>query len=223
MQQLTEIALEKAGSGVFTRPEVAFWVGGSLDRQFSMLKRALAAGEVVRLHRGLYCLAAKYLRDKVDPLILAQRIYGPSYISMETALSYHGWIPEAVYAVTSVSMERSREFDTPLGHFSFTRIPQKTLYAEVLRVVKDGSGGGCGGGGFHESGSFMLASPLKALADYVYVHKCDWTSARPVVKSLRVDESSLAGIDAATFDRLIANYSSRRMRRFLEGLGKGLK
>jgi len=114
MQQLTEIALEKAGAGVFTRPEVACWVGGSPNRQFGLLRRALKAGEVVRIHRGLYCLATKYLRQKIDPLVLSQRIYGPSYISLETALSHHGWIPEAVYAITSVSGDCSREFDTPL-------------------------------------------------------------------------------------------------------------
>jgi len=197
--------------GVFSRLEVACWVGGSPDRQFSLLKRALAAGEVVRIHRGLYCLAAKYLRQKLDPLTLAQRIYGPSYISLEAALSYHGWIPEAVYAITSVCLVRSREFDTPLGHFSFTRVPQKTLYIKVTRIDKE------------EGGSFMLASPLKALADYVYVHKQDWNSARPVVESLRVDESLLAGVAPETFDELLANYSSLRVRRFLKGLRKDLK
>ena len=210
MQNLTEIALEKAVGGVFTRPEVACWIGGSPDRQFSLLKRAMAAGEVVRIHRGLYCLATKYLRQKIDPLVLAQRVYGPSYISLETALSYHGWIPEAVYAVTSTSLDRSREFDTPMGHFSFTRVPQETFYAEVARVEKE------------NGDSFLLASPLKALADYVYAHRCDWNSARPVVEGLRVDECSLAGVDLTSFDRLLANYTARRVRRFLEGLRKDL-
>ncbi len=211
MQQLTEIALEMAGASIFTRPEVACWVGGSPNRQFGLLRRAMKAGEVVRIHRGLYCLAAKYLRQKVDPLVLSQRIYGPSYISLETALSHHGWIPEAVYAITSVSGDRSREFDTPLGHFSFTRVPQRKFYAEVSRVEKEAGG------------SFLLASPLKALADYVYVHKCDWVSARPVIESLRVDEDLLTNIEAESFDRLVDNYSSLRVRRFLDGLRKDLK
>jgi phage terminase large subunit-like protein len=212
MQRLTEIALEKAITGVFSRPEVALWVGGSPDRQFSLIKRALKAGQVVRIHRGLYCLAAKYLRQgkEVEPLVLAQRVYGPSYISVETALSYHGWIPEAVYAVTSVSMDRSREFDTPMKRFSFTHVPQATFYAEVTRVEK-GPGS-----------SFLLASPLKALADYVYVHRRDWESARPVVESLRVDEGLLAGVEVEAFDTLVANYSSLRVRRFLNGLRKDL-
>ena len=243
MQRLTEIAFEKASHGIFTRAEVACWVGGSPQRQFSLVKRALASGEIMHLRRGLYCLEAKYLRQKVDPLVLAQRIYGPSYISLEAALSCHGWIPEAVYAITSASLDRSREFDTRLGHFSFTRVPQKVFYAEVARVEKDGSGnadgtgygGGSGSGsGFadgsgyggpssHASENFLLASPLKALADYVYVHKCDWNSARPVVESMRVDQGLLAGVGAEEFDRLLANYSSLRVQRFLKGLRKDSK
>ena len=210
MRLLTEIAMEKSGAGVFTRPEVACWLGGSPDRQFSLLKRTLKSGEVVHVHRGLYCLASRYLRHKVDPLVLAQRIYGPSYISLETALSYHGWIPEAVYSITSVSTERSCEYGTPLGQFSFTRVPQKTFYADVSRVENE------------SGGTFLLASPLKALADYVYVHKCDWNSARPVVESLRVDEALLAGMEGKAFDALASNYSSLRVRRFLDGLRKEL-
>ncbi|MBM3791113.1 MAG: type IV toxin-antitoxin system AbiEi family antitoxin domain-containing protein [Acidobacteria bacterium] len=210
MQRLTEIALGQAIGGVFTLAEMACWVGGSTGRQFGLLKRALAAGEVVRIHRGLYCLANKYLQERIDPLVLAQRIHGPSYISLETALSRHGWIPEAVYAITSVSLDRAREFDTPLGRFSFTRVPQRVLYAGVQRVEND------------RGSAFLLASPLKAMADYVYVHKCDWDAALPVVQSLRVDESSLAGVEADEFDLLLGNYSSLRVRRFLRGLRKDL-
>ena len=210
MQTLTEIALEQASRGVFTRQEMACWLGGSPGRQFSLLKRALAAAEVVRVHRGLYVLAEKYLRKKVDPLVLAQRLHGPSYIGLEMALAHHGWIPEAVYTVTSVSMDRAREFDTPLGRFSFVRVPQKTLYTAVRRV-ENGQGR-----------SFLLASPLKALADYVYVHKRNWDSAHPVVESLRVDEESLAGVRAEEFDELLGNYASQRVRRLLTGLRKDL-
>ncbi len=69
----------------------------------------------------------------------------------------------------------------------------------------------------------MLASPLKALADYVYTHNMDWTSIRPVIESLRVDEVSLADIRSEAFDRLEDNYSSRHVQRFLEGLRRDLK
>ena len=218
MQRLTETVLEKSDTGAFTLLELSQWVGGTSNRQFALLKRALKSGEVIRIHRGLYCLAPKYLRRKPDPLVFAQLIHGPSYISLETALSYHGWIPEAVYAITSACMDRSREFNTPLGHFSFTRIPQKVFYTEVTRIEKQGGNER----DLHAGESFLMASPLKALADHVYAHRVDWVSVEPVIESLRVDESSLAGINSETVELLIDNYSSRRVRRFLEGLRKDL-
>jgi hypothetical protein len=218
MQRLTETVLERSDTGAFTLLELAQWVGGTSNRQFALLKRALKSGEVIRIHRGLYCLAPKYLRRKPDPLVFAQRINGPSYVSLETALSYHGWIPEAVYAITSACMGRGREFETPLGHFSYTRIPQNIFYTEVTRIEKQNGREP----GLHAGESFLIASPLKALADYVYAHRRDWVSAGPVIDSLRVDENSLASINLKTIERLIDNYSSRRVRRFLEGLRKGL-
>jgi hypothetical protein len=218
MQSLTETVLEKSDIGAFTLLELSQWVGGTPNRQFALLKRALKSGEVIRIHRGLYCLAPKYLRRKPDPLVFAQLIHGPSYVSLETALSYHGWIPEAVYAITSASIDRAREFETPLGHFSFTRIPQKVLYTEVARVEKQVMNEP----GSHAGESFLMASPLKALADYVYAHKLDWTSTGPVIESLRVDETSLAGINLEPIDNLIDNYSSLRVRQFLKGLRKDL-
>jgi hypothetical protein len=206
MQTLTEAALEHGNGGVFTRTELSFWIGGSDARQDSVLKRALASGEVLRIHRGIYCLAKKYVREEIDPFVLAQRILGPSYISLETALSVHGWIPEAGSAITSVSLDRAREFDTPLGLFSFSRVPQKTLLTGVRRVVKD------------PGGSYLLASPLKALADYVYVKKCDWESAEQVAARLQIEPGILACTAPHEFGPLLATYSSRRVRQFLKGV-----
>jgi hypothetical protein len=218
MQSLTETVLEKSDIGAFTLLELSQWVGGTSNRRFALLKRTLKAGEVIRIHRGLYCLAPKYLRRKPDPLVFAQLIHGPSYLSLETALSYHGWIPEAVYAITSVCVDRAREFETPLGHFGFTRVPQKVFYTEVTRIEKqEGNEPGLRAGE-----SFLMASPLKALADYVYAHRVDWVSAGPVIESLRVDENLLASINPESFELLIDNYSSRRVRRFLTGLRKDL-
>jgi hypothetical protein len=210
VQTITDIAIQRVGRGVFTRGEAAFWVGNAGARLDALLKRAVASDEVWRIHRGLYCLSNRYTRQPIDPFELAQRIHGPSYISLETALAHHGWIPEAVHAVTSVSMERSRAFDTPLGLFSFTRVPQHGFFTGVNRV--SGQGGG----------SFFLAAPLKALADYVYAHRCDWTSSAPVLESLRVEASALAGLTGELFDRLMPVYGNGRVRRFLSGLRKDL-
>ncbi len=211
MQKMTERAIERAANGIFTRQEAVHWVGSDGPRLEALLKRAVGAGEILRLRRGLFCLAGRYLRRSLHPFELAQIIHGPSYISLESALAHHGWIPEAVYTVTSATMERARTFDTPMGVFSFTRIPQRIFLADVCRQAVEG--GGC----------FFLASPLKALADYVYVHACDWQSMKPVIESLRVEEEALDTLTAADFDRLAGVHTSRRVSRFLEGLRKELK
>ncbi len=211
MQTITEIAFERAERGIFTRDQAALWVGSRGARLDALLKRAVAGREVWRIRRALYCLADRYSHGRINPLELAQRIHGPSYISLETALSHHGWIPEAVQAVTSVTPGRSRTFNTPVGLFSFTRVPQRRFLAGVRRISADGTG------------AFFLAAPLKALADYVYVQRRDWCSAAPVMESLRVEDEFLAELTAEEFDEVMSAYKPGRVSRFLAGLRKDLK
>jgi hypothetical protein len=212
MQTITEVALERAVRGVFTRREAACWINsGGGARLDALLKRAVAHGEVLRIVRGIYCMADRYSRRRINPFELAQRIRGPSYVSLESALSHHGWIPEAVQAITSASLERSRTFETPIGLFSFTCVPQSHLYTEVSRIEED------------SGGAFLLASPLKALADYVYAHRRRWVSLAPVLEDLRVDENAMADLKAESFDALMNHYRTDRVTRFLTGLRKDLR
>jgi hypothetical protein len=208
MQTITELATEHAQRGLFTREQAAFWAGGRGARLDALLRRAVASREVCRLRRGLYLLSDRYLRARVNPLELAQYVCGPSYISLETALSYHGWIPEAVQAVTSASLGRSRTFDTSVGLFSFARVPQRLFLAGVRRTPQEGGG------------AFFLASPLKALADLVYVQRVRWTSVAPVIESLRVDPGVLGELTGELFGEVLEAYGSGRVRRFLTGLRK---
>ena len=210
MQTVTELALERAERGVFTREQAALWVGSRGARRDALLKRAVASREVWRVRRGLYCLADRYARGRVNPLELAQRIHGPSYVSLETALSHHGWIPEAVQAITSVALGRARSFDTPVGLFSFTRVPQRRFLSGVRRASAE------------DGGAFFLATPLKALADHVYALRCNWHGAAPVLESLRVEDESLADLTGELFDEVMSAYEPGRVSRFLAGLRKDL-
>ncbi len=211
MQTVTEIALEQTPGGIFTRNQAACWLKAKGARLDGLLKRGVASGEIQRIRQGLFCLSTRFLRSRIDPFTLAQRIYGPSYISLEGALSYHGWIPEAVPAITCASLERSREFATPLGLFAFVRIPQTTFFSGVERVAAT------------EGTAFFIASPVKALADYVYSHQCDWKSADPVIASLRVEPEMLAGASPGMFEELAGVHRNARVRRFLDGLRKDLR
>lgn len=195
----------KTSTGVFTQSDVVASVEGTDFSRHGLIKRAMSAGEILNIRRGLYCLSPKFQKKPVSVYSLAQRIYGPSYISIETALSYHGWIPEVVYACTCVSFGNSKEFETPLGVFSYKRVPQHTLFFGVQRCND-------------ENGNvFFMASPAKALVDYLYVHKFNWTKIEEPIASLRIDEDELACVTEEELEALLGNYSNGRVKRFLAG------
>jgi predicted transcriptional regulator of viral defense system len=212
MNKITEKVIENLKFDFFTDTDVAnLFAGKSRDGLYALVKRAIANKEIIHLRKGLYCLAAKYQRKGVNLYSLAQLIYGPSYISLESALSYHGWIPEAVYTVTSVSMKKSKEFETLLGRFSFSRIPLKVFYSKVERISDEQTGV-----------SFFMARPMKALADYVYVYKKSWLSLEPAVKSLRIEKEQLEKVTAKELNLISQNYKNRRVRQFIEAVKKDL-
>jgi len=211
MKRLTEKVFECLLYSDFSNEDVVTLFPDSEDSRYGLVKRAIASGEVIHIRRGLYCLAPKYQKKKVNLYSLAQRIYGPSYISLESALSWHGWIPEAVYTLTSVSFSKSKEFKTPLAVFSYNRVTQKVFYAGVERLTDQ------------EDNAFLMATPLKALADYVYVYKKDWAGIEPAAESLRIEREEFESVTNEQINSLIENYNSRRIKKFLKGLKKDLE
>jgi hypothetical protein len=119
------------------------------------LRNLCLGGDVVRVRKGLYVAPTIPGRPPaVDPLVLAPLIYGPSYVSLETALSWHGLIPERVDEITSVTCKRAKLFRTPLGRFSYLPVNEVAFsYGVGLRSAS--------------GGSFFLAEPEKALCDRI--------------------------------------------------------
>lgn len=210
MNRLVKAILEYVPVPVFTTLEISSLVPGSANTRYSLVKRAIAAGDIIRIKRGLYTLAPLYRKGTLNPFSVSQMILTLSYISLETALSNCGWIPEAVRTITAVTNRTATEFMTPIGHFTYEKVPQKILFAGVERM-QDASGN-----------VWFQATPLKALADYVYLHGFDWTSSQPLIESLRIDGDSLREITKADFIELEGNYTNHRVIRFLEGLKKEL-
>ncbi len=210
MNRLVKMILEKVPVPVFTTLEISMLVPGSADTRYALVKRAIADGDIIHIKRGLYTLSPLYRKSTLNPYSVSQMILGLSYISLETALSNCGWIPEAVRTITAVTSRASTEYVTPIGHFTYEKVPQKTLFAGVDRLQDDAGN------------IWFQATPLKALADYVYIYKREWNSSRPLVESLRIDEENLHEITKADFIELEGNYSNRRVARFLQGLKKEL-
>ena len=181
--------------------------------RYGMVNKALKKEELVKIRRGLYLLADKYRHKKLSKFFLASRITPHSYVSFESALSNYGWIPERVSTITSVlARGRTKKFITPYGEFAFYHLPtnEYEFLTGVTRVEEI------------EGEPFLLASPLRALADLAYVKKIDWEGLEFLTKSLRIDIEQLMQIDPNHFFEIKRIYRSRRVLRFLDNLKKEL-
>ena len=80
-------------------------------------------GDLIRLKKGFYTFSKAYLNKPIDLISAANMLYTPSYISFDYALSYYGMIPERVSEITSATSKNEKLFDTPIGRFSYKKIP----------------------------------------------------------------------------------------------------
>lgn len=211
MNFLTEQVVRCSETGIFSLAEAMAWFKGTRASLRVALSRAMATGDVVHIRRGLYCLSRELAPVLPHPYVIANLAYGPSYVSMETALEFHGWIPEAVHATISVTNSRRKAFDSAVGLFKYVPISQTPLMAGVERHDED------------PSGTFFVASPLKALCDIVAERRLDWTSLEPFVDSFRIEWDSLDSISRKDVEALSRVYRSRRVATFLLGVSKELK
>jgi hypothetical protein len=169
------------------------------------IRAMLKAGEIVRVKKGIYVFGEDYRRGPWSREILANLIYGPSYISLDYALSYHGLIPEGVVVVTSVSLSRSRRFETPLGLFTYRSLSFRKYSIGIDQ------------GALEAEQHFLIATPAKALADKIWTdHR--FTPRRTadfqpyLYEDLRIDSNALNGIDGTLLERIAQQYGSRKIR-----------
>lgn len=171
------------------------------------ITKLLAGGAIIRIKKGLYCFSESLRREPIIREHVANLIYGPSYVSLDHALSYHGLIPERVEVVTSVTTRRSRAFETPIGSFSY-RMLHEARYATgaVLETVG--------------ATAFLIATPEKALVDKV------WTDSRfsgnlisdfgtYLLDDLRIDEEALGGLMESRLESIARAYDSAKINRLV--------
>ena len=194
--------LQRLQRQCLSHTELKFILGGSEDSLYAKLKRAVANGLLIRIRRGLYYLAPPLAWEKPHPYVLAERIYGTSFISLESALSYHGLIPEGVKVVTSVTARRRNYFKTSLGDYAYMTVPKKNFMLSVDRVV-DGNA------------VYFMATPWRAIADYVYCYKKNWSTIEPLVESLRMEPEEIPLLTPEEANELIEYYHQSRVTLFL--------
>ena len=178
------------------------------------LTTLLQKGDLIRVKKGLYLFGPDYRKGPYSPEILANKIYGPSYISREYALAYYGLIPEYVAEVTSISTKRARNFDTPIGRFSYAPLPPK-LYQVNFNLVS-----------VRNNETALLATAEKALADLLYFHDDHPETLNELVDllfdDLRLDTALVSRMRIGMFNEILKAGGSPTIKLIIEWL-KGQK
>jgi predicted transcriptional regulator of viral defense system len=162
-------------------------------------------GSIIRVKKGLYIFGDEYRRRPFSREILANLIYGPSYISLDYALHHYGFIPERVETLTSVTTGRSRRFSTPVGLFTYRMISLEAFRVGMDRIeIGDGR-------------TFLIATPAKALADKLQdVRGIGIRSQRELNDyleiNLRIDPAVLREVKIEELETIDRGYRSRRIR-----------
>jgi predicted transcriptional regulator of viral defense system len=168
-------------------------------------------GLLTSLKKGLYVYNCPYVKTLISKEIIANNLFGPSYISYEYALNYYGLIPERVEEVTSATSKKTKIFSTPYGIFSYRHIDKK-LYALGLKIVAS------------KQGNFMMASKEKALCDKVFATKGIKIASKKSMyifleEDLRVDMNELFDFDL----EVVKQYTQISKSKRVEFLYKVLK
>lgn len=111
-------------------------------------------GYLKKITNNYYIFADSKL-DENNLNFIANKLYDPSYLSLEYALYYYALIPEAVFLRTSVTPRKTKKFFTPIGNFSYQKIKSNIFFGYRLIKINDLS--------------FRIASPEKAVLDFLYL------------------------------------------------------
>ncbi len=168
------------------------------------IKLLVKNGDLVHIRQGLYILGASYGRA-YSPEVLSGMIYGPSAVSLEYALSFHGIIPERVEEVTCICFKRDKRYNTPVGRFSYRYLPVEKYTCGISYRRTD-------------LGNFFIASPEKALCDKVYFSPVLEQRDFPeyLLSDLRVAREQLKRFDIAQLSHLAQVYKRKNCQYLLQ-------
>jgi hypothetical protein len=210
MSALADQVAESSLAGrIFSEDQLRALLGGSDARRYALVHRALKDGSLIRLKRATYMLGQRSRSEAVHPFAVAQALLPGSYISFETALAYHGWIPEAVFTTASVSPGRKTiTHDTPsYGQFSFHPLALQE-YQFLTSVDREKFG----------KVTAFVARPLRALIDLVALRKEHWAGPDWLTRGMRIDEDRLRSLRRKDFSALRPVYKHKAANEFLHSL-----
>jgi len=157
----------------------------------------LKTGILKSIKKGLYIVGSEVKGAHPESFLLANHILGPSYVSMDSALSFYGLIPEQVFEISSTTIKTSRKFNTWIGVFSYTKLPLPYYSFDIRSISLSGDQ------------YAMIASPEKALFDKVITTAGLALRSKKYVmtyllENLRIDEDNLKELNTKTMAKWIA-------------------
>lgn len=172
------------------------------------VSRMASQGQLIRLKRGLFVVDPEVSQQELSSELIANHIYGPSYVSFQSALSYYGLIPERVFAVQSVVMKRARVFENVLGRFEYVTMPVDYYSIGVRQEI------------IENNYAFLIASPEKALCDLIIATSGLRIQSQRAMREylyddLRIDEDEHPEWDLEIIRECIHHGRKRRELRFL--------
>jgi predicted transcriptional regulator of viral defense system len=172
------------------------------------IHQLLKSGVITRVKKGLYVFGPEYNLTPICKEVLANLIYGPSCLSLEYVLAFHGLIPERVEALTSITPKKDKEFDTPIGHFSYRYLTLEKYTAGIEQIWVD------------STHPVLMATIEKALCDYIVLKKIpsfeDNQQATDFLENdLRIDPEHWTKFSLDKLQSLNRIYSNKNIDRIL--------
>jgi hypothetical protein len=168
----------------------------------SYVAKLVKQGELIRLKGGFFLIRELIQKGSIPFEQISNLLYGPSYISLEYALSFYGIIPEAAFVYTSMTLGRAKQFHTEIGTFRYHHLSQERY--DVGLDHKENRFGG-----------FFIASPEKALADLVFQTSQKMTEKELFVdltESRRIEITTLKTLDKTLMKQISSAYRSKAIK-----------
>lgn len=157
-------------------------------RPYDKITELVKQGILILVRRGVYIPGPRLNIAKPEAFLLANHLLGPSYVSLESALSYWGFIPEKVYETISVTTQKSAVYQTPAGRFSYTHIPLP-YYSFGIQQVE-----------LTKKQRVLMATPEKALCDKIVttsgiILRSSKQVKELLMEDLRIERDKLRNLD----------------------------
>ena len=162
------------------------------------ISELLKSKELISIRRGLYIIGTKMDLPSPEPFLIANHLRGPSYVSLESALSYWNMIPERTYEISSVTIKTSKLYKTPVGRFSYNQL-KIPYYSYGIKNID-----------YSPKQTMLVASPEKALCDKIVVTpkiylRTNKQTREFLMEDLRMDSEVLSTLDTEVMELWIKN------------------